>query len=242
MTDPDQSPGCILYVWDNNLQSVAGAYQEVREGGPPPCADVTGTFPPSSREAFRAELLSGHPAPRFAVGEWAASSLEEFYRTRYGWTDEDFEESRRQGPPPIEERASGVDAALSLAAEIEVGVLGQKTGAPADRDAFRKELEAEMVRRQTVNVSDVPLCWGRLTVPGPAAVTAALALFIERFPAGIGAIQVPPGGLDLIPLGTGEVPLRVTEQETLESGSVRFEVRDSGTKASTLWTIRPRRL
>lgn len=137
------SKAFVIYVWDNEQAKVAAVFRAVGpgegSGGEPLKQPIV--FDIAKVGAFADWLSLRYPAPRYAVRDWLASSLEDFFTSRYGWTAEEFARHRPEGsadPFASDERSAQpvplCDDRLWSPSGCESVTcrLGQKPGLPAD--------------------------------------------------------------------------------------------------------------
>lgn len=90
----------VLYVWDGEEDDIVGLFRAIgsgdaaaRRGFPWPWKPLPRTFDIADIRAFAARLSARYPSPRYAIRDWLAESLEDFFVTRYKGTRAEFAES-----------------------------------------------------------------------------------------------------------------------------------------------------
>lgn len=140
----------VLYVWDNYLFQLAGLHRAVsrRDAKHGASSDALPlTFDVGDIETFVGCLKESYPEPRYAIRDWLAGSMLDFFQTRYNWTEEDFDRYRpRELRDPFE--AKGISAPPPLLCdyrswlpsnrENETHILGHKSGQPFDQKLFEE--------------------------------------------------------------------------------------------------------
>lgn len=140
----------VLYVWDNHLNQVAGLYRAVSRRSTKPRASVgalSRTFDAGEIGPFADRLKAAFPDSRYAIRDWLAGSMLDFFQTRYDWTEDDFAKHRPENlPDPFETdglsavppRLCDYRAWLPSNRENETRILGHKSGQPFDQQLYEE--------------------------------------------------------------------------------------------------------
>lgn len=166
---PDGRRALVLYVWDNEFQRVASlhravsrrAYKHKTSGGM-----IAPAFDIGEIGAFVGRLKNAYPESRYAIRDWLAGSMLDFFQTRYAWTEDDFRKYRPEGlldpfeaggasaPPPLL-----CDYSLWLPSnrESESRTLGHKSGLPLDEQLYKDSVVKYIELRDLEHLANMRL-------------------------------------------------------------------------------------
>ena len=168
----------LLYVWDNETLRVADVFRAIGPGKGAggefsPEDPVPQLFDIAKIRAFTERLKLRYPARRYAIRDWLANSLADFFSTRYRWGEDEFSEhhprdlrdpfaSGKTSAAPI--RLCDFSLWMPSGVEKHSQLMGSKPGLPHDERRFQAaipvylgERRVELIREMTergMNPSD----------------------------------------------------------------------------------------
>lgn len=131
----------MVYVWDDRGHRVVEVHYGALPGQPAPEGRFAGSYDPAKTEEFIRALEARFGASRFTVADWSATSQRTFFMSRYGWTEEEFRlfSEGKLSPEPAQEPAEP-EAQGPTGIEVEVGIIGQRSGLPAEEAKLKAAL------------------------------------------------------------------------------------------------------